>query len=320
MTQSPETPSVSVCIPTRNDAKVIGDALRSAMSQAYARLEILVLDNDSTDATAQMIAEIAGGDPRVRYFRHTRNIGMAANFSACIDQSQGEFVMVLCSDDALEANCVEALANELHAHPGAAFAACSRVITDVALEKVSTAWLPDLRNPIDREQLARRCFARGNVIGEPSAVLFRREAARRGFDGRFSQCLDLEMWLHLLGKGTAVFERQPLCRIRRHSGQATMANIKSGRVVEDKQLLFRNYLPLVGSSLTVFDKLSWDGRMASSLTRSRLQGNPLDPSAVHEIFYRQVYLHLFIPSMSVLWFLLSVFARKLSIAEGGSRE
>src|SRR5438477_1259628 len=93
-----DIPSVSICIPTFNDAAVVGDALRSALRQEYPRLEIIVIDNNSTDQTGEVVAGIAAGDNRFRYSRNSENIGMARNFNACIAAAIGEYVLILCAD------------------------------------------------------------------------------------------------------------------------------------------------------------------------------------------------------------------------------
>lgn len=63
----PENPPfVSVLVPARNEARNIGECLRSLLAQEYPALEILVLDDNSTDETADIVAEIAARDPRVR--------------------------------------------------------------------------------------------------------------------------------------------------------------------------------------------------------------------------------------------------------------
>ena len=85
-------PTVSICIPTYNHANVVGDALRSAMAQTYGSVEILVLDNASTDNTSQVVADVTGGDARVRYVRNEANLGMVGNFSACISAARGKFI------------------------------------------------------------------------------------------------------------------------------------------------------------------------------------------------------------------------------------
>jgi glycosyltransferase involved in cell wall biosynthesis len=201
------------------------------LAQTYGDLEILVLDNASTDDTRQVVEEIARRDSRLRYLRHQHNIGMVANFSACIEQARGEYLKFVCADDALEPQCVERMVEIMSARPRVALAACGRRLMDGASRVVGAAAYSRRFVVCDGAAAARRCFFRGNVIGEPTAVLFRRADAARGFDGGYRQLIDLEMWLYLLGRGQLAFLPEPLCRVRRHAQQASVRHLESGLVL-----------------------------------------------------------------------------------------
>jgi glycosyltransferase involved in cell wall biosynthesis len=99
-------PLVSIAIPTYNRAdSYLPQALKSALSQSYSNLEIIVSDNCSTDNTAGFVSSI--GDPRVRYFRHDVNIGPTANVSFCIKQSKGAYLLLLHDDDRIDGDFIE---------------------------------------------------------------------------------------------------------------------------------------------------------------------------------------------------------------------
>ena len=66
------------------------------------------------------------------------------------------------------------------------------------------------------------------MIGEPTAVMFRRSAGIRGFAESYDQLVDLEMWCHLLCKGTLVYTSEALCSFRRHPLQRTEFNKERG--------------------------------------------------------------------------------------------
>jgi glycosyltransferase involved in cell wall biosynthesis len=292
---------VSICIPTFNDSSVVADALNSALQQTYAPFEILVLDNHSSDDTWSVVTSIAAGDRRVRCIRNPENLGMAANFSACIAQARGEHVLILCSDDVLEPECIARLASALDQHPNAVLAACARIWADPSLRPQRILRARREPEEIDASILLTECFSRGNRIGEPSAVLFRRIAASRGFDPDYSQALDLEMWFYLLQQGSAVLLPQPLCRIRQHEDQTTKANIASGRIIEDKRRLFRQYADKVHSSLGFFGKMFWDLRMASSAARFKASGGGADAADISEVFFRATFRYVLCPLLSIAW-------------------
>ncbi len=105
-------PLVTIAIPTYNRAdRLLPMALQSVCRQTYAKLDILVADNASTDATAEVVRAFA--DDRIRYTRHTENKGSAWNTNFCIQHSRGEYTLLLNDDDLIDpdfvATCVAAI-------------------------------------------------------------------------------------------------------------------------------------------------------------------------------------------------------------------
>ena len=108
-----DTPKISVGIPVYNGERVLRRALESLCAQTCEGLEIVISDNASTDATAEICREYAARDPRVKYFRNERNIGPIANFRRVTELARGEYFAWNAADDvrpggSLE-TCVRAL-------------------------------------------------------------------------------------------------------------------------------------------------------------------------------------------------------------------
>ena len=89
---------VSVIVPAYNAAATIGETLRSALAQTYPQLEVLVVDDGSTDATADIVRSFVARDPRVRLLQQA-NAGVAAARNLAIAQSRGAYVAPLDADD-----------------------------------------------------------------------------------------------------------------------------------------------------------------------------------------------------------------------------
>lgn len=93
-----DSPSFSVVIPTYNRAGFIAKTLGSVLAQTYPHYEIIVVDNCSTDDTAEVIAPfVAGG--RVRFIRHDRNYERARSRNTGMAAARGDYVTLLDSDD-----------------------------------------------------------------------------------------------------------------------------------------------------------------------------------------------------------------------------
>lgn len=93
------SPKVSVLIPVYNRASFIAQTLGSALGQTFSDLEVVVVDNCSTDGTWEVIQQVAARDARVRAFRNEQNIGPVRNWLRCVGEARGEFGKILWSDD-----------------------------------------------------------------------------------------------------------------------------------------------------------------------------------------------------------------------------
>jgi glycosyltransferase involved in cell wall biosynthesis len=109
------TPLISIGIPTYNRANsYLKHALRSAVNQTYKNIEIIVSDNCSQDDTESVVKGF--GDSRIRYFRQKENIGAVGNCNFCLEQSRGEYLLLLLDDDLVDddfiATCMGAVKPE----------------------------------------------------------------------------------------------------------------------------------------------------------------------------------------------------------------
>jgi len=117
-TEFGSNPLVTVAIPTYNRAAhFLPQALRAACGQTYRNLEILVSDNGSHDATAEVVQSF--GDDRIRYHRHSENIGAAGNFNFCIQQARGEYIILLMDDDSIDPDFIECCVDAARSNPHA---------------------------------------------------------------------------------------------------------------------------------------------------------------------------------------------------------
>jgi len=106
---------VSIGIPTFNRSELLLRAIRSAQSQSYAQIEILVSDNASTDDTAAVCAEFARSDSRIRFISAETNQGATWNFNRVLAEAKGEYFMWLGDDDWVDPRYVECCLTRLAA-------------------------------------------------------------------------------------------------------------------------------------------------------------------------------------------------------------
>lgn len=99
-------PLVSVIIPVHNEEMLLGDTIESALCQTYRNLEIIVVDDGSTDGTAEVVEAYAAHDPRIRLIRQS-NAGVARARNRGLSEARGEFIAPLDSDDMWDPRKIE---------------------------------------------------------------------------------------------------------------------------------------------------------------------------------------------------------------------
>lgn len=106
-------PFVTLGVPVYNGERYLRDALDSLIAQDYSNLEIIIADNASTDGTQAICQEYTECDIRVRYFRHSENIGAKRNFEFLVSEARGDYFAWCAHDDlrhpSFISTCVEAL-------------------------------------------------------------------------------------------------------------------------------------------------------------------------------------------------------------------
>jgi glycosyltransferase involved in cell wall biosynthesis len=111
---------VSICIPVFNRENMILDAIKSVQSQTLSDIEIVVVDNASTDNTYSKVFDEAQKDIRIKLYKNESNIGALKNFYRCIELASSEYVVLLGSDDWLEKDFVESRLNGFVLNPDVA--------------------------------------------------------------------------------------------------------------------------------------------------------------------------------------------------------
>jgi glycosyltransferase involved in cell wall biosynthesis len=199
-------PAVSVIIPTYNRAPLLPRALDSVLAQTYADFEVLVVDDGSSDATAEVLARYS--DDRVRVLRHpvNRGVGAARNFG--LREARGDFIAFLDSDD-------EWLPDKL-ALQLARFRALGEDVGLVysGMESVSGDGTRSAREPAFAGDVYREMLRRNVIEGGGSNAVIRREVVSRVgfFDEDIPAIEDYEYWLRIARLYRVDYVRDPLIR------------------------------------------------------------------------------------------------------------
>ncbi len=238
-----KNPKISVCIPSYNCAPFIADAIDSVLAQSYPHFELLIIDDCSTDSSAEIISGYAESDPRIVFLRNESNLGMVANWNRCIELARGEYIHYLFADDTFASpECLAKMLSVIESEPTISLVVSARNIIDEdsRVMRVTSHFRDSKVSP--GTKVIRRClYEARNLIGEPSVVMFRKSQALRGFNPEYAQFVDLEMWFHLLEQGTFAYLAEPLASFREHPGQQTKVNMRRMLHIDESLLLLRDF-------------------------------------------------------------------------------
>jgi hypothetical protein len=211
---------LSVVIPAYNAAGTIRSAVASTLRQTVPVLEVIVVDDGSADATAEVVTSIA--DSRVRLVSRP-NGGPAAARNAGVAAARGDWVAFLDADDLWLPRYVQSATAALSAAPNPGFAYTDAYVFDSGRGKVKVGSASDalVPPPPDRAAFLAALLRRNFVFTSaavPAAVL----AAVSGYDEALRLSEEYDLWLRILVAGfDAVWMGGPLAVYRMHPGQSS---------------------------------------------------------------------------------------------------
>ena len=204
---------VSIIVPAFNRASLIPETLRSVQDQTCKRFEVLVIDDGSTDATADAVRSVCASDSRFRY-HYQENRGAAAARNRGIELSNGEFIAFLDSDDLWLPQKLERQMDVFRKSPQTGFVYCNGYYIDET----------GARN----EELTRRARATRHSVENilfdrisffsTSGVMFRKACLEKAgrFDEQFKLLEDVDLWFRILLHHEGHFLDEDLVINRKH--------------------------------------------------------------------------------------------------------
>lgn len=208
---------VSVVIPTYNRGDDVVEAIRSVRRQTHSSREIIVVDDDSDDATVERVRNVKEDD--ITLLRHRRNRGASASRNTGAHEASGDWIAFLDSDDRWEPERLERqldAAREASETPALVYSGVTVV------EENGVQILPDHRGDIYRRQLER------DRTGPTSTWLVRAECFEElgGFDESYPVRNDYEFSIRLTERYPVEYVREPLVRMRTSDRDRLTADVQ----------------------------------------------------------------------------------------------
>ena len=258
-------PLISICIPTYNGQKFFEACLDSAIGQTYRDIEIIIVDDCSTDRTWEITKSYAAKYPQIKVYQNEKNIGLVSNWSRCMELSTGEWIKFLFQDDTLDPDCIAVMVSALSGNDKIITSGRRRIFNEsldeapkkysidepLTFEKLGIiSQSPVFISPEKISSLAVKniCI---NFIGEPTVVMFKREIMKELgiFNPDLIQICDLEYFLRIACKYGIKYIPKPLTYFRVHKDSTSASNISK------RLFLINNTDPLIVVHELLYGKL-----------------------------------------------------------------
>ena len=242
-----EGPTISVVVPAYNEERYIAEALDAVFAQTLAPLEVIVVDDGSTDGTLEVVGRYG---ERVRLIQQ-ENRGCPGAFDTGFREAAGDFVALCPADDIWEPRKLEWQRQALAENPG----------VDVVFGAAERFGLasgdhirPEREGVLDSIWFAQQMYPE-NVIADPSAVVRRSlYVDLGGYEPLVGE--DYEFWMRALdADATFYFEPRLVVRLREHGGNLSYRALD---IWETKHLIHERYADLAGDPELVRRTLAHD--------------------------------------------------------------
>lgn len=225
---------LTIAIPFYKGLAYLRLAIESVLRQSSPDWRLIVCDDGPEPGTAELVASF--NDPRIRYLKNERNLGMAGNWDRCLDAADTDLVNLLHNDDELLPNYVAEMRAAGQQFPDAAAFFCRARVIDAAgretfslVDYVKRFLQPKSAGPLVLHgKSAIEALMHGDFIMCPTVCYRRGRLPAKRFDGHWRQVLDLDFFTRiLLGGGTMVGLPAVAYAYRRHPENATAQQTES---------------------------------------------------------------------------------------------
>lgn len=208
---------VSICIPAYNNEAYIRETIESVLNQSYSDLELIIVDDCSTDNTWNIINEFK--DPRIKALRNQNNLGMHGNWSRALSLATGDYMKLLCGDDIIYTDCIalQVKAFEEPENADVVMVSCRRKIITANGSGSFGSFYKLQPGKYSGKKVLRYCALFGtNLVGEPMSVLFKAATFKENNVqlGSNNYLIDLDMYSKILKYGSLVALKEVLAAFR----------------------------------------------------------------------------------------------------------
>ena len=290
-----ENISISIIIPTYNRADLIKITLDSVLAQNYPHCEIIVVDNCSTDDTAEVLQPLIDAG-EIRFIRHEQNLGRSQSRNTGFENARYDWVMFLDSDDLLAEGALSFLASKVRDYPQAGIIGGSYLNIDENGKQINYAIKEGL---LEGMVNAPYLSLINNYYLPMGSYLVHRDIVNPNekFESNLEPCEDFDFCLRIARESKLAYFKTPVVKFRKHGGNTAensfyVTNIKiahkhlnetiNDTSVKDKSLIISEWKNYIANNF--FNQNEFKNALRNYL--SAVYYNP--KNTLDKRFYKQV--------------------------------
>ncbi len=235
-------PKVSIVTSVHNGEAFLEQCVHSILDQTFRDFEFIVLNNGSTDGTAQILNQLR--DPRLRII-HQENLGVTRSLDKGVRMARADLIARLDADDYSFPNRLKRQVNFMDKNLD--YALCGSKFLELTGDKVSSQKVPFVEN----DENIRSILSCYNPFAH-SAVIFRKQSFidAGGYDERFTFGIDYDLWIRMLQTGKGYILEDELTMIRLSAESMSFQNRRKQKL-EGLSIRWRAFKNFGGNPLKV---------------------------------------------------------------------
>lgn len=234
------TELVSILIPVYKRESIIAETIQSALDQTYENIEVVIVDNASTDNTWQVIQTFAEKDSRIKAFRNKTNLGPVRNWLRCVEEATGEYGKILWSDDLIAPEFIAKTQPLFNDEVGFVYTGANIFTGNNPLNVKTSYLLPNSGHYLSSMYIEKAVFDRGMPVS-PGCAIFRMRDIRTNLMLQIPNHVDSDFSMHAIGNDLVLFLltakdykyfghiAEPLSFFRAHEGSISISS-ESGKL------------------------------------------------------------------------------------------
>jgi glycosyltransferase involved in cell wall biosynthesis len=283
---------VDVIIPCYNYARFLPQCVQSVLNQPGVDVRALVIDDASSDDTADVAARLAAADGRVHFVRHAQNRGHIATYNEGLAWANGDYLLLLSADDVLTPGALGRAATVLGRHPELSFVYGRAIATP----DPNPTRVPDpgeyRYRVVETDRFVRRtCETGANLAPTPTAVVRTTvQHAAGGYKPELPHTGDLEMWVRLAAHGPVGVIDADQAFYRVHGQNMHKSTYQAARTVfEQHWAAFDIFFRDLGDRFADRDRLQATARRLTALNGLKKaaglfdRGDPVSATALAQL-------------------------------------